>query len=581
MKTKIKISLLITVVLAASALIFYGCKQSFLDAQPYGRYNSDLIKNKKALDALLVGTYGVLDGQGVAGDPWETSAVNWGTAGVAADDAYKGTDANDQPQMTEVETYKSQSANRYFYNKWLAIYEGVSRANDVIRLANDPEVLDITDDERKEVTAEARFLRGHYHFDAKRMWNKVPYISDTTTVYNNSTDIWPEIEADFQYAYDNLPETQPGDRGAAVNKWAADCYLAKCYMFEHKYTEAKALYDVIVVSGKTSRGQAYGLQDAYWKNYDPDYDNNPEGVFTIVSAASGTVDGSGERSLGLAFPYGGDFGCCGFFQPSQNLVNAYKTDANGLPLFTTFNNSDLKNDQGVADGAPYQNDNTTPLDPRLDWSVGRRGIYYWDWGPHPGVSWIRDQNYAGPFSPKKHIFSKQEENVLTSSGWRNITAKDIYIIRFADVLLMAAEAEIEVGSLEKAREYVNRVRARSKDPISWCRAIPGDLSSPKADANYVINIYNTPWTDKDYARTAVRFERRLELAQEGHRFFDLVRWGIAKKTLQDYVEKEKLKRVYKAGSVFVEGKHEYFPIPGAIIDLAAKYGSHLDQNPNY
>lgn len=579
-KTGIKILLSLTS-FAVLAIILYGCKKDFLDAQPYGQYGSEQIKNKKGLSALLTGVYGVLDGQGVAGDSWETSAVNWATAGVAADDAYKGTDANDQPQMTEVETYQSQSANRYFYNKWLAVYEGVSRANDVIKLANDPTIEDLSDEERKSFLAEARFLRGHYHFDAKRMWNNVPYISDTTTTYSNTANIWPDIEADFLFAYQNLPETQPGERQAAVNKWAAAAYLAKAYMFQKKFSEAKALFDLIITSGKTSRGEAYGLLDAYWKNFDPNFDNNMEGVFTIASAASGTVDASGERSLGLAFPYGGDFGCCGFFQPSQNLVNAYKTDASGLPMFNTYNNSDLKNDQGVADGASFQNDVTTPLDPRLDWSVGRRGIYYWDWGPHPGVSWIRDQNYAGPFSPKKHIFSKSEMNVLTSSGWRNITAKDIYIIRFADVLLMAAEAEIEVGSMEKAREYINRVRARSKDPVSWVRENPGDLSSPQAAANYSINLYNSPFPSQDYAREAVRFERRLELAQEGHRFFDLVRWGIAAEVLNAYVAEEKKKRVYLAGANFVKGKHEYFPIPAAIIDLADKYGSRLEQNPGY
>src|SRR3954454_21216759 len=423
MKNKIKINVFILLTfLALSAIIFYGCKKSYLDAQPYGQYALDQIKNKKGLTALLIGVYGVLDGQGVAGDAWETSAVNWATAGVAADDAYKGTDANDQPQMTEVEMYQSQPANRYFYNKWLGLYEGVSRANDVIRLSNDPDLTGVTDDEKKVFIAEARFLRGHFHFDAKRLWNKVPYITDTTTVYNNSADIWPNIEADFQYAYDNLPETQPNDRKAAVNKWAAASYLAKCYMFEHKYADAKALYDLITTNGKTARGEKYALLDAYWKLFDPNYDNNAEGVFAISSAASGTVDQSGEQSLGLAFPYGGDFGCCGFFQPSQNLVNAYKTDASGLPLFTTFNDADLKSDQGVPDGGAYQPDNVTPLDPRLDWSVGRRGIYYWDWGPHPGVSWVRDQNYAGPYSPKKHIFSKKEEDVLTSSGWKNITA---------------------------------------------------------------------------------------------------------------------------------------------------------------
>lgn len=579
MKTNNIRLLSITASIILSAVFLYACNKTFLDAQPYGQYGQDQIKNKKGLEALMVGVYGVLDGQNVSGDGWEGSAVNWATAGVAADDAYKGTDANDQPQMTEVEQYKSQPTNRYFYNKWLVLYEGVSRANDVIRLVEDKDLTGVTDDEKKNYTAQARFLRAHFHFDAKRLWNNIPYISDTTTVYSNDKDVWPAIEADFKFAMDNLPETQA--EIAKVNKWAAAAYLAKCYMFEKKFPEAKALYTDIITNGKTSKGTKYGLQDAYWKNYDPTFDNSAESVFAISSAASGTVDQTGEASLGLAFPYGGDFGCCGFFQPSQNLVNAYKVDASGLPLFNTFNDADLKNDQGLKDADAFTPDNTTPLDPRLDWSVGRRGIYYWDWGPHPGYSWIRDQNYAGPYSPKKHIFSKKEENTLTSSGWKNVTSKDIYIIRYADVLLMAAEAEIEAGSLEVARGYVNQVRARAKDPLSWCRAVPGDLSSPVANANYQIGLYNTPWADKDAARTAVRFERRLELAQEGHRFFDLVRWGIAAETLNAYLAKEKLKRLYKQTASFTKGKNEYFPIPARIIELAAKYGSHLNQNPNY
>ena len=212
------------------------------------------------------------------------------------------------------------------------------------------------------------------------------------------------------------------------------------------------------------------------------------------------------------------------------------------------------------------------MDPRLDWSVGRRGIPFWDWGPHPGYSWIRDQNYAGPFSPKKHVYSKKDVGTLTSTGWHNVTAKDAYLIRYADVLLMAAEAEIEVGSLDKAREYINMVRARAKNPASWVAG---------ADANYVINTYSSAFPSKDYARSAVRFERRLELAEEGHRFFDLVRWGIAAETLNAYLAKEKTKRIYKQTAVFTKGKNEYFPIPASIIDLAAKYGSTLKQNPGY
>lgn len=567
------------VTLILGITILQSCKKKYLDAQPYGQYGEAQVANKKGIDALLIGVYGVLDGQGVAGDPWETSAVNWATAGVAADDAYKGTDANDQPQMTEVEQYQSQSGNRYFYNKWLAVYDGVARANTVIRLVNSPDVADLTDGEKKERIAQARFLRGHFHFDAKRMWNKVPFIDEETTVYDNKADIWPKIEEDFKYAYDNLPETF-GDK-ARVNKWAAAAYLAKTYLFQKKFTEAKAIFDLVIANGKTTSGVKYALLPAFWQNFDPEFDNSSESVFSISSAASSTADGSGERSLGLAFPYGGDFGCCGFFQPSQNLVNAYKTDATGLPLFNTFNDADLKNDQGVADGAAYTNDIVTPLDPRLDWTVGRKGIYFWDWGVHPGVSWIRDQNYAGPFSPKKHIYTNAQVKANQVSGWRVITSKDVAIIRYADVLLMAAECEVEVGSLEKAREYVNIVRNRAKDPISWVRETPGNLASPVAQANYVTNPYTLPWTDKAAATTAVRFERRLELAQEGHRFFDLVRWGVADVVLNAYIAKEKLKRNYKQTAVFIKGKHEYFPIPGAIIDVAKKYGNTLDQNPQY
>ncbi len=102
--------------LIAGTLLLHACKKQFLDAQPYGQYTPELIKNKKGLNGLLIGVYGVLDGQGVT-STWAPSAVNWATAGVAADDAYKGTDANDQPQMTEVEQYKSQPTNPYFYDK--------------------------------------------------------------------------------------------------------------------------------------------------------------------------------------------------------------------------------------------------------------------------------------------------------------------------------------------------------------------------------------------------------------------------------------------------------------------------------
>jgi hypothetical protein len=259
-------------------------------------------------------------------------------------------------------------------------------------------------------------------------------------------------------------------------------------------------------------------------------------------------------------------------------VNAHKLDANGLPfLDDSFNNSDVKSDEGVLANTPYTNDNAVPLDSRLDWSVGRRGISYWDWGAHPGRSWIRDQGYAGPFSPKKHVYSKADIGVATSSTSNHrLTAKNYNIIRFADVLLMAAEAEIEVGSLLKAQEYINLVRARAMNNGSLVKAADGSSA-----ANYQVKLYTVPFIDKDYARKAVRFERRMELAMEGHRFFDLVRWGIADQVLNAYIAKEKLKRSYKNSSVFSKGKNEYYPIADPVIQLAKKNGNTLTQNPGY
>jgi hypothetical protein len=565
----------ILLICSVSLLGLTACKKDFLDPKPYGRYSPEQLQSKKGIEGVLVGTYGMLDGQGIAGaSGWMVGATNWVYGDVVSDDAYKGTDAGDQPQMTEIELWASQPANTYFYYKWLAIYEGSARANDVIRLADLVEVL--TPAEKTDYIAQARFLRGHYHFDAKRNFNKVPYISDTTTTYSNTTSIWPQIEADFKFAYDNLAETQP--LVGKANKWAAGAYLAKVYMYQNKFAQAKALYDVIIPQGKTSDGKKYELQPEYWKNFNANFENSSETVFAQQASASGIVVSAAETSYELAYPYGGDFGCCGFYQPSYNLVNAYKVNASGLPFLDgSFNDADLKSDQGLFSNDPYTPDNTTALDTRLDWSVGRRGIPYYDWGPHPGRSWIRDQVYAGPFSPKKHVYAKADIGALTNGGSNHRqTAKNYNIIRFADVLLMAAEAEVEVGTLEKAREYINLVRARAANPVSMVKDANGNPA-----ANYQTKTYLLPFPDKATARNAARFERRLELAMEGHRFFDLVRWGIAGQVLNTYVAKEKLKRTYKNTATFTVGKNEYYPISNRVLEVAKKGGNVLEQNPGY
>lgn len=563
--------LIVSGIAIAAFMAFSGCTKEYLEPQPFSRYSTEQLQSKKGIEGLLLGAYGMLDGQGIAGaSGWMVGATNWVYGDVVSDDAYKGTDAGDQPQMTEIELFASQAANTYFYYKWLSLYDGVARTNDVIKFAG--LIPELTEANKKDYIAQARFLRGHFHFEAKRLWNKVPYTDEATTTYDNKTDIWSKIEADFKFAYDNLAPTQP--LVGKANKWAAGAYLAKVYMYEKKFVEAKALYDVIIAEGMTANGKKYDLQKEYWKNFDIAFENSEEAVFSQQNQASGIVTASAETSYELAYPYGGVWGCCGFFQPSQNLVNSFKTDANGLPLLDeSYNNTNLLNDEGLTSNQPFTTDIVTPLDPRLDWTAGRRSIPYYDYGPHPGRSWIRDQAYAGPYSPKKHVTKNSELGNFTNSNNFRQTAKNYNIIRFADVLLMAAEAEIEAGSLSKAQEYINRVRARAANPAGF---VPG---SP---ANYQIKPYTSPFESQETARKAVRFERRLELAMEGHRFFDLVRWGIADQVLNAYVSVEKNRRSYlKSSGGFTKGKNEYYPIPNRVIEIAAKAGNTLQQNPGY
>ncbi|ULQ53739.1 RagB/SusD family nutrient uptake outer membrane protein [Flavihumibacter fluvii] len=559
---------------------FWACKKSFLETTPYGRYGDAQLYNAKGIDALLVGAYGMLDGESQFkyGENWATPSTNWVYGDIASDDAYKGTDANDQPNMTAVEIYNWLPSNNYFYARWISIYDGIARANDVIKvlaLTKEANPAEVSVEFEKNVTAEARFIRGWQHFEAKRMWGNIPYVDETATENpgNGAADVWAKIEADFQAAYDNLPGTQ--SQLGRVNKWAAGAYLAKAKLYQGDYSGALAIFNIVKAQGVTPKGDSYKLLDAYWQNFDPRYENGPESVFAIQFAAQGSQEGDGSRGYGLAFPYGGDFGCCGFLQPSQNLVNAYKTDANGLPLLNTFNDVDVKSDEGVKSADPYTI-GTENMDPRVDWSVGRRSVPFWDWGPHPGQNWIRDQGYAGPYSPKKHIYSSADENGFNGTGWNNVTAKNYGAMRYADMLLMMAECEVEVGSLDVARGYVNEVRLRAGKEESKV------VGSP---AKYLIKTYDAAWTDKAVARQAVRFERRLELAMEGHRFFDLVRYDQnpatpteAETTLNAFITKEKEKRTYlKAANTFA-AKNKVYPIPERAIVLS---NGKITQNTGY
>jgi len=566
----------------ASIFALYACKKNFLEKAPLGTLDETTLANKAGVDGLLIGAYSQLNGFGGANGGFYSTPSNWAFGGIASDDAYKGSDAGDQSvEANPIENYTVTPSNYPVSSKWAATYDGIVRCNSVIRVLE--KATDVTEAEKKSFLGQARFLRGLYHFEVKKIFNMVPYVDETVSYavgnYNvpNDKDIWPNIEADFKFAADNLPATY-SEVGRA-NQWAAKSYLAKTYMFEKKFTEAKAVLDDIIANGVNSKGIKYALVPKFADNFNAETENNSESIFQVQYSVN---DGSGANKSAwgdvLNFPYNNGSndmpgGCCGFYQPTQNLVNAYRVDVDGLPLFGTFNDVSVKSDQGLKSTDPFVPE-TAPLDPRLDYTVGRRGVPYLDWGNHPGQKWIRDQSNGGPYSPIKNVYYKKQEKSLTdASFWTNgVVASNYSMIRFADILLFAAEAEVEIGSLSKAKDLVNIVRSRAANTAGWVQG---------SSANYKIGLY-TSFSSQDFGRSAVRFERRLEFAMEGHRFFDLVRWGIAATTLNNFITKEKSLRQYLKSAVFVAGKNEYFPIPQGEIDQSQVNGSPtLKQNPGY
>jgi hypothetical protein len=561
--------------LLAASLGVVSCNEDFLTVSPLGVLSEGTLSNAAGVNFVLTGAYSLLDGVqtnvGSAFPDWTGSADNWVYGSVASDDAYKGSNAGDQPEISLIEAYTHTGDLTHFRGKWRAVYDGIARTNDVIQLVD--KASDMTDVQKTQTIAQARFLRGHYHFEARKMFKNVPYIDDKTyssgdansTKLPNDKEIWPNIEADLKFAYDNLPNRWAGAPGRAT-KWAAGATLAKAMMFQNKFADAKTILEAIVANG------GYTLVAKYHDNFRAPTNNNTESIFEIQHSVNdgAAISNNGNRGHTLNFPYGGGAltTCCGFFQPSQNLVNAFKTNADGLPFLDDFNAVDV----------PGNNSQTFTgnLDPRLDWTVGRDGVPYLDWGIH-NPEYVRDRAYAGPFTPKKSSPYRSENGTLTWTGNPRMNANNYRIIRLSHVLLWLAECEVEAGNLERARALVNQIRRRAANADGFVKLANGSNAG-----NYVIREYTGTWTDKATAQKAVRFEQRLEFAMEGHRFFDLVRWGIADQTINEYLRVEQTRRTYLRGATFVKGKHEYFPIPNQEILNSAKDGvATLKQNPGF
>jgi len=548
---------------------FMACSEDFLDAPAQGALDAGTLANADGADAAVISAYSMLDGWanswGVISSPWPASGSNWIWGSVMSDDAHKGSEAGDQGQTEELELFQWAPGNSYFNDKFIILYEGIARANAAIALVKSVESLGA---DAARLEGESRFLRAHFHFDAWKMWKNVPYYTEEDTDFRkaNTADIVPMMVADFQFASSNLPATQ-GQVGRAT-KGAADAYLGKLHMFNKDYSAAKASLDAVVNSG------VYGLNPCFQDMFSVAGENGPEMVFSYQASVNDGSDQGENGNFGdrLNFPHGGSpFGCCGFHQPTQNLVNAHRVGDNGLPLLDAFNEVDVDENY------------TGPLDPRIDWTIGRDGIPFLNIGTHE-PSWIRARSFQGPYSPKKFSYRAGENQ--QSGGWTSTQLSPINfpIIRYADVLLMLAEAEVELGNLDRARDLVNMIRTRAGN---CAQAADGGTTSGITDgaayANYSVSTYDDSWTDQSVARRAVQYERRIELALEGQRFFDLRRWGIAEAVLNKYIAEEQPKRPYlNASAGYRSPLNDLFPLPTPQIDLSKIVGeAMIQQNPGF
>ncbi|MDF1573390.1 MAG: RagB/SusD family nutrient uptake outer membrane protein [Bacteroidales bacterium] len=544
MKTKI-----IFLFLVFTALI--GC-EDILDTSPKGVLVEGTLASAEAVDKLVIAAYQGLGAHFLGNaEAFAGPSSNW-IIDVRSDDAYKGGGGiTDRTDIHQLETATIFPDNYATFQKWRNNMFAIARCNLAMR---EIEKLEDPNYAKEQRIAEMRLLRGHFFFDLKRNFDQIPYFDendDPTKISNKdytSDEVWDLIEADFQYAFDNLPLQQP-DIGR-VNKYIAAAYLAKINIERKEWDAAITHCDFVM-------GGPYALFSEFENISKVEYENGSEVVFAAqYSTANIYANHNWGNLLNVTLGPGIDNGAYAngddFYHGSQNLVNAYRTDDNGLPLFNSFD------DEVVADG-----NYSGTLDPRLDHTFGRIGIP-WKGTAIYSEAWMRSTDYLG-YSSKKHVVAPDHPDIHNSFPWA-ASGLNFMFIRYAEVLLWKAEALIESDAqqdLNEARTLINQVRERAMNS-AYVQKLDGSGDA----ANYLIGPYPGSGWNQEYARMALRFERRLELAMEGHRFYDLNRWNITAEVMNDYYASEAARVSYLGEATFIEGTHEYLPIPQDEIDLA-------------
>ena len=608
-----------TAVLTLVSLGLYGCKNFLTDAsKPQGTLDQSTLATADGVEGTLIAAYRTLDCTANTNSDWGCAASNWVWGTVAADESYKGSTLDDQPPINDVEGYHWGTANAsgYLNTKWTNVYEGITRANSALRLlkqvqASNAGALSAAD--ASSIQGEAEFLRAHFHFEAYRMWGAIPYYREDDTDFRKAnlaaSAVPAEILKDLDDAIAKLPATPRNNETGRATSWTAKAYKGRVLIYTGQFAAAIPVLEDVRDHGPYHLATSY---DQVWSGLTVNR-NTPEEILAYqASVNDGEPNGNngnyGER---LNFPYSGShFGCCGFNPPTQNLVNFFKVDAaTGLPLVMVDSTS-WNTDNNWVDAHDF----AVPVDPRLDWTAGRDSVPYKDWGLFSLANgWVRDTTNGGPYSPKKNVQEKASGAESTSAGWEppQENSVHIHLFRYADLYLMLAEAYVEQNRLTDALTIVNQIRSRAAVKAQGC----GDASVAKVYAACAgntsltasmpamaggISTLQMPWAlyevglypsfpSQAYAREAVRTERRLELAMEGQRMFDLRRWGepYAAARINGFINgegggAEKTRRKFLAAAEPFLQKHMFYPIPTSQIDLSKVGGTpRLTQNPGW
>lgn len=563
-------------VLTVLALVGTTSCSDFLDDQkPQGVLDSDMVKDPSNVDNLVISAYAVF----TTAEDINSSFSMW-NFDVRSDDAYKGgngTSDGDVFHQLEIEQ-GVLTTNWNINDMWVRLYNCISRVNSAIS------VLETTSDSyqlKAQRLGEMKFLRAYAHFLLKRLYKNIPFIMDanlkqedyntlSNTEFTNDEG-WQQIINDVEYAYSVLPVKQT-DKGRP-SKAAAAAFLTKAYLYKaYRQDDPKTnevtsinredLLKVIEYSNPDiySAG-GFDLEPDFHNNFRPEtqYENGVESIWAMqYSINDGTKYGNLNWSYGLIVPNipGVTDGGCDFYKPSQNLVNAYRTDADGHPYIDTFNNKDY--------------DLTQDADPRLFLTVGLTGLPYEfnsKYMMDASATWSRSNGLYGYYVTLKQNVDPDCGYLVKGSWWG--TPMNRIVFRYADVLLERAEAYAQLNETGEAIKLVNEIRKRAKQSTGMIANYPSDYG-----VKFNISTYNGTYSQED-ALKIVKMERRLEMGMESERFFDLVRWGEAEKVLNKYFAEETNNCSIYGDAHFTANKNEYLPIPFS--QVAASDG-HYTQN---